>query len=75
MKDYKDNATMELPGLNEPMPENSDHKKSQANSKRGKVMKQVQLDLLADLGPTDISGLPAWVKDENLDLTGLPVWR
>jgi hypothetical protein len=38
-------------------------------------IRQEQLDLLAALGPTDISGLPAWVNDENTDLTGLPIWR
>jgi hypothetical protein len=27
------------------------------------------------LEPTDTTGLPIWVRDDNLDLTGLPVWK
>ena len=75
MKDNKDNATMELPGFAEPISETPELRKNIAQPKRIKFAKQVQLNLLEELGPTDISGLPAWVKDENTDLTGLPVWR
>ena len=33
---------------------------------------QEQLELLE---PTDTTGLPIWVRDDNLDLTDLPVWK
>ena len=75
MKDNKDHATMELPGLDTPVSEAADFRKNLPKPKRGKQLKQHQLELLSVLGPTDISGLPAWVNDENTDLTGLPVWR
>ncbi|MFZ6846835.1 hypothetical protein [Undibacterium sp. RuRC25W] len=75
MKDNKDNATMELPGFAEPQLDFSESRKINTPPKRNKSAKQVQLNLLEELGPTDISGLPAWVNDENTDLTGLPVWR
>jgi hypothetical protein len=74
MKDNKDHATLELPGFGEPaflLPET--RKPVPAPRQRGK--KQEQLDLLDVLGPTDRTGLPAWVHDDNTDLTGLPVWR
>ncbi|MBK1891138.1 hypothetical protein Undi14_13955 [Undibacterium sp. 14-3-2] len=75
MKDYKDNATMELPGFGEPAFEVPEVRKGNTKPRQGKNIRQEQLDLLAALGPTDISGLPAWVNDENTDLTGLPIWR
>ena len=75
MKDNKDNATMELPGFDVPAQEVTEPRKVAPPQKRGKYLKQEQLDLLSVLGPTDISGLPAWINNENTDLTGLPVWR
>lgn len=75
MKDYKDNATMELPGFDEPAFEVQEIRKGNTKPRDRKTMRQEQLDLLAVLGPTDTTGLPAWVHDENTDLTGLPVWR
>ena len=75
MKDNKDNATMELPGFAEPETETPEIRKTITPPKRNRAAKQVQLNLLEVLGPTDISGLPAWVHDENTDLTGLPIWR
>jgi len=75
MKDNKDYATLELPGFAEPLVEAPELRKNTIQPKRCKIAKQVQLSLLETLGPTDISGLPAWVNDENTDLTGLPVWR
>ena len=75
MKDSKDYATMELPGFEsgEQIPARQDRNHRSARS--AKMEKQVQLDLLEIFGPTDRSGLPAWVNDDNLDLSGLPVWR
>ncbi|MFZ6767201.1 hypothetical protein ACO0LM_08960 [Undibacterium sp. Di26W] len=74
MKDNKDNTTLELPGFGEPLPLTREPRKVvQLVQRQGK--KQEQLELLEVLGPTDCSGLPAWVHDENTDLTGLPVWR
>ncbi|MFZ6719519.1 hypothetical protein [Undibacterium sp. Ji49W] len=75
MKDNKDNATLELPGFGEPMPVASEPRKILKLVPRQQGKKQEQLELLEVLGPTDCSGLPAWVFDENTDLTGLPVWR
>ncbi len=75
MKDNKDHATMELPGFADPAPETPELRQLVSPPKRNKIAKQVQMNLLEVLGPTDISGLPAWVNDENTDLTGLPVWR
>ncbi|MFZ2999194.1 MAG: hypothetical protein WA071_02530 [Undibacterium umbellatum] len=75
MKDNKDHATLELPGFGAPaflLPENRKSVKP-AQGRRGK--KQEQLELLEVLGPTDRTGLPAWVQDEDTDLTGLPIWR
>lgn len=75
MKDNKDHATLELPGFGEPAFLLPETRKPGKSSQRQRGRKQEQLDLLAVLGPTDRSGLPAWVHDENIDLTGLPVWR
>lgn len=66
---------MELPGFGEPAFEAPEVRKGNTKPRQGKNIRQEQLDLLAALGPTDISGLPAWVNDENTDLTGLPIWR
>jgi hypothetical protein len=75
MKDNKDNATLELPGFGTPAFVAPEPRKPPALAQRNKGKKQQQLNLLEVLGPTDRSGLPAWVHDENTDLTGLPVWR
>lgn len=75
MKDNKDNATLELPGFDAPALQLPESRRTGGQPRRNKMEKQVQLDLLHLLGPTDISGLPAWIKDENTDLSGLPVWR
>ena len=75
MKDSKDNSTMELPGFSPPSVQENSIKKNAVRQKQGKALKQEQLELLEVFGPTDLSGLPAWVHDENTDLTGLPVWR
>ena len=75
MKDYKDNATLELPGFAEPAFTEPEVRKNSGQTKRNRTTRQEQLDLLEALGPTDLSGLPAWVNDDNTDLTGLPVWR
>lgn len=75
MKDYKDHATLELPGFGAPAFLFPETKKPTKPAQRKRGRKQEQLDLLEVLGPTDRSGLPAWVHDENTDLTGLPVWR
>lgn len=75
MKDNKDNATLELPGFAAPALQSQETRRTSTQPRRNKMGKQVQLDLLQVLGPTDVSGLPAWIKDENTDLSGLPVWR
>ena len=75
MKDNKDNATLELPGFDTPILQSQEARRAAAQPRRNKMGKQVQLELLQVLGPTDVSGLPAWIKDENTDLSGLPVWR
>ena len=75
MKDSKDHSTMELPGFSAPETPEVNAKKIPARQKQRRTLKQEQLELLESLGPTDLSGLPAWVHDENTDLTGLPIWR
>lgn len=75
MKDHKDNATLELPGFELPPPFDLPDQKKIIPTGRKLRRRQEQLDLLAELGPTDVTGLPAWIKDESLDDTGLPVWR
>ncbi|MBI3284197.1 MAG: hypothetical protein HYZ65_05000 [Burkholderiales bacterium] len=75
MKDSKDNATMELPGFGVPAFRPQESRQINNRPRRNKIPKQEQLELLEVFGPTDASGLPAWINDENTDLTGLPVWR
>ena len=70
MRDKKDNATFDLPGFSPAAPLEPEAKRPPPRGRRA-TLKQVQLELLE---PTDTSGLPVWVRDENLDLTGLPVW-
>jgi len=73
MRDKKDNATFDLPGFEAAAPLES----AGAEPKRGAARprkahpKQEQLHLLEE---TDASGLPVWRRDDNLDLTGLPIW-
>lgn len=75
MKDQYDQATLELPGLDtRQAPNQESSRKSPANSRKA-MRPQEQLSLLEVFGPTDNTGLPAWVNDDNLDLTGLPKWR
>ncbi|MFZ6872928.1 hypothetical protein ACO0LF_12770 [Undibacterium sp. Di27W] len=75
MKDNKDHATLELPGFGAPASLLPDVRKPVKPAQRQRGKKQEQLELLDTLGPTDRTGLPAWIQDENTDLTGLPVWR
>ncbi|MEB0139528.1 MULTISPECIES: hypothetical protein [unclassified Undibacterium] len=75
MKDNKDKSTLELPGLNILPPAVAETRKSTRKAGHGKMAKQEQLNLLADFGMTDTSGLPAWINDENTDINGLPIWR
>jgi hypothetical protein len=73
MRDKKDNATFDLPGLEKavaPPALAAEPKKPLQRARRG-GLRQEQLQLLDE---TDASGLPVWKRDENLDLTGLPVW-
>jgi hypothetical protein len=80
MRDKKDNATIDLPGFEPAAPLDSGavepavdgavvQKRSPRPRRTG--MKQEQISLLEE---TDNSGLPVWRRDDNLDLTGLPVW-
>lgn len=71
MRDKKDNATFDLPGFSPAAPLEPEAKRPPAPRGKRPAVKQVQLELLE---ATDTSGLPVWVRDENLDLTGLPVW-
>lgn len=87
MRDSKDHTTFELPGfeLADLALANLSKKKSLANpaaaataasklSRKTRTIRQNQLELLAPLGQTDQSGLPAWKQDEGLDQSGLPIW-
>jgi hypothetical protein len=71
MRDKKDNATFDLPGFSPAAPLEPEIKRNSVARSKRSTLKQVQLELLE---PTDNSGLPVWVRDDNLDLTGLPVW-
>jgi hypothetical protein len=73
MRDKKDNATLDLPGFEEPVALQAvtlEHKKPGPRPRRPNL-KQEQLALLEE---TDATGLPVWRRDDNLDLTGLPIW-
>ncbi|MYM74243.1 hypothetical protein GTP55_22900 [Duganella sp. FT109W] len=72
MRDKKDNATFDLPGFAPAAPLEPEAKRPPPPRGKRSALKQEQLELLE---PTDNSGLPIWVRDENLDLTGLPVWK
>lgn len=72
MRDKKDNATFDLPGFAPAAPLEPEAKRPPLPRIRRATLKQQQMELLE---PTDNSGLPVWVRDENLDLTGLPVWK
>jgi len=75
MRDKKDNATIDLPGFEPAAPlEPVVEAKRAAPRARRLPAKQEQLNLLGELEETDTTGLPAWRRDDNLDLTGLPVW-
>ncbi len=74
MRDKKDNATFDLPGFEAAAPQESagaEPKRGGAIRPRKANLKQEQLLLLEE---TDASGLPVWRRDDNLDLTGLPIW-
>ncbi len=75
MKDQYDQATLELPGLDTRQSPAQETTRKGANNARKAMRPQEQLSLLEVFGPTDTTGLPAWVNDENLDLSGLPKWR
>lgn len=72
MRDKKDNATFDLPGFFPAAPLEPEAKRPPPPRSKRPALKQEQLELLE---PTDNSGLPLWVRDDNLDLTGLPVWK
>ena len=75
MRDKKDNATIDLPGFEPAAPlDPVVEPKRNAPRVRRVSLKQEQLNLLGELEETDTTGLPAWRRDDNLDLTGLPVW-
>jgi len=79
MRDKKDNATFDLPGV-EPaasddalvLPHANHEPKRTGPRPRRVARKQEQMPLLEE---TDASGLPVWTRDPNLDLTGLPIWQ
>jgi hypothetical protein len=86
MRDKKDNATIDLPGFEPAEPTEAGAAVSSAlepvlqppaeprRRPRSLASKQEQL-LLLDLAETDVTGLPLWKHDPNLDLTGLPIWQ
>jgi hypothetical protein len=73
MRDKKDNATFDLPGLEEAiaLPPCAVEPKKLGPRARRATLQQEQLPLIDE---TDATGLPVWRRDEGLDLTGLPVW-
>jgi hypothetical protein len=74
MRDKKDNATFDLPGFEAAAPLEAAviaEPKRSAPRPRKANLTQEQLLLLEE---TDASGLPVWRRDDNLDLTGLPIW-
>ena len=78
MRDKKDNATIDLPGFEPAAPLEAGAvalaaqlEARRAPRPRRTAMKQEQISLLEE---TDTTGLPVWLRDDNLDLTGLPVW-
>jgi hypothetical protein len=75
MRDKQDKATLDLVGFDADLPPASPCSApapaKRAARRRGGAIGQHQLELLDE---TDASGLPAWRRDEGLDLTGLPVW-
>ncbi|MGJ9417517.1 hypothetical protein ACHAC9_07075 [Massilia sp. CMS3.1] len=73
MRDKKDKATIDLPGFEPAAPLDTAAAESRRSTSRPRRtgMKQEQIPLLEE---TDNSGLPVWRRDDNLDLTGLPVW-
>lgn len=75
MRDKKDNATIDLPGFEPAAPLDPVVEPKRAVPRERRLSpRQEQLNLLGELEETDTSGLPAWRRDDNLDLTGLPVW-
>jgi hypothetical protein len=73
MRDKKDNATFDLPGLEAArmLPPSAAESRKLGPRMPRPALRQEQLPLLED---TDVTGLPVWRRDEGLDLTGLPVW-
>lgn len=71
MRDKKDQATLDLPGFDSAVAAMPEAKRGSGNRIKKLTLKQVQLELL---DPTDSSGLPVWLRDDKLDLTGLPNW-
>ena len=74
MRDKKESATLDLPGFGpaEALAPFVTLVKPMGGKRIRRIgLKQVQLELLE---PTDNSGLPHWRRDQNIDLTGLPVW-
>ena len=71
MRDKKDQATLDLPGFVAAVATTQEPKRGPGSRIKKLALKQVQLELL---DPTDSSGLPVWLRDDRLDLTGLPNW-
>ncbi|MES2069437.1 MAG: hypothetical protein V4488_03755 [Pseudomonadota bacterium] len=71
MRDIQDNQTLELPGLEPEFNAAAGNKRAMPHRSKNTMELQLQLELLE---ATDNSGLPLWIRDENIDLSGLPVW-
>ena len=76
MRDKKDNTTFDLPGFEPALPVETvvAEPKPAVPRARRVASTQEQIPLL-DLDRTDVTGLPMWTQDPDLDLSGLPVWK
>jgi len=71
MRDSKDHATLELPGLMPPAPVTIPNlKRAAAGRARKMALQHVQLELLE---PANLSGAPAWRLEQNTVLSGTPI--
>ena len=86
MRDKKDSATFDLPGLapaaaagllpvgakvHTVAPPRKGELNNELKAAPRQQQPQCQLELLE---ATDATGLPVWRRDDNTDLTGLPIW-
>jgi hypothetical protein len=70
MRDSKDHATLELPGLMPAVPEIAHLKRAAVNRPKEMAWQQVQLELLE---PDDLSNSPVWRLDQSAASTRLTI--